>query len=90
MIALIKETILKSLPDADVYVVDPMNDGEHFNAIVIDPGFESLSLVKQHQAVMKPLKEAFATKVHALGLKTFTPQAWESQKETYKEFIKHG
>ena len=75
----IRSTILKAIPNAEVLVTDPMNDGQHFQAVVISPEFEGLSLIKQHQMVMKPLTQAFATNVHALGLKTFSPSQWEKQ-----------
>ena len=70
----IKSIIQDNLPDAEVIVHDP--DGEHVEAIVVSASFEGMSLVKQHQAVMKPLKEAFATNLHALALKTLTPEKW--------------
>jgi acid stress-induced BolA-like protein IbaG/YrbA len=79
----IENTILLALPDATAYIVDPQNDGQHFEAIVISPSFEGLMLIKQHQLVMKPLKEKFETSVHALSLKTFTPSKWESEKDNY-------
>ena len=75
----IRNTVLKAIHDAEVLVTDPMNDGQHFQAVVISPEFEGLSLIKQHQMVMKPLTQAFATNVHALGLKTFSPSQWEKQ-----------
>ena len=75
------DTIIAALPDASVYVADP--DGEHFEALVISPSFEEMSLVKQHQSVMKPLKSHFDTSVHALALKTFTPKQWEEKKHLY-------
>ena len=80
----IKDTILAALPEATVYVIDPHNDGEHFESIVIAPEFEGLSLVKQHKLVMGPLTEAFASSVHALALKTFSPSKWETKKHLYK------
>jgi len=79
----IKETILSALPGSEVYVVDPQNDGQHFEAIVVAAQFEGLMLVKQHQLVMKSLKEKFETSVHALALKTFTPEKWEVSKQNY-------
>lgn len=79
----VKQLIETSVPGSTAYVLDPMNDGEHLQAIVISPAFEGLMLVKQHQMVMKPLKDAFATSVHALGLKTFTPQKWNEVKAQY-------
>ena len=33
--------------------------------------------------VMKPLREAFDTKVHALGLKTFSLKKWNESKEDF-------
>ena len=80
----VKNLIEKSVPDATAHVLDPMNDGQHLQAIVISPAFDGLSLIKQHQMVMKPLKEAFEDYVHALGLKTFTPEKWEQEKSKYQ------
>jgi acid stress-induced BolA-like protein IbaG/YrbA len=79
----IKTIIENSIPGSRAYIFDPMNDGQHLQAIVVSPAFEGMMLVKQHQMVMKPLKEAFAVSVHALGLKTFTPQKWELEKNKY-------
>lgn len=84
MIEQIKSAIQAALPDATIYVLDPMNDGQHFESVVISPSFEGQSLVKQHQAVMKPLKDAIASNaVHALRLKTYTPDKWETEKAQY-------
>ncbi|MCR4337333.1 MAG: BolA/IbaG family iron-sulfur metabolism protein [Candidatus Omnitrophica bacterium] len=79
----IKQVIQLSIPDAEVYVLDPMNDGQHLQAIVISSTFEGMSLIKQHQMVMRPLKEALASAVHALGLKTFTPEKWKESKAQF-------
>ena len=79
----IKATILEAIPDAEVHVDDPNNDGEHFQAIVISETFTGLMLVKQHQLVMKALKERFSTDGHALALKTFTPEKWKTEKSSY-------
>jgi len=79
----IKTVIEENVPDSTVYVLDPMNDGQHLQAIVISPEFEGKMLVAQHQMVMRPLKDAFAGTVHALGLKTFTPEKWDEVKSQY-------
>ena len=79
----VKSIIQAALPDAEVHVADPMRDGEHFEAIVISAPIDGMTLVKRHQAVMKPLKEAFASNVHAMQLKTFTPAKWEEEKQNY-------
>ena len=78
MVEEIKAKIQERLPDAVVQVMDPNQDGEHFQAVVISKSFEGLSLVKQHQMVMNALKEEFKEKVHALALKTFTPTQYDN------------
>ena len=79
----IKDRIEESIPNSTAHVHDPQQDGEHFQALVISETFVGKPLVKQHQLVMNSLKEAFETNVHALALKTFTPEKWESEKENY-------
>ncbi len=79
----IKNIIQKAVPHSSVFINDPLNDGQHLQAIVISPAFEGLMLIKQHQMVMKPLKQALQESVHALGLKTFSPQEWEKVKHEY-------
>lgn len=79
----IKQTIEQAVPQSIAHVLDPMNDGQHLQAFVISSTFEGMMLIKQHQMIMKPLKEAFKESVHALGLKTFTPQKWEEEKDKY-------
>ncbi|RAP32975.1 BolA family transcriptional regulator [Candidatus Marinamargulisbacteria bacterium SCGC AG-410-N11] len=83
MVTTIKSIILNAIPDATVFVLDPQNDGVHFEALVISDSFTGLSLVKQHQLVMNSLKEEFKERVHALALKTFTPAKWETAKSNY-------
>lgn len=73
----IKTTIQEALPDAQIIVENPQEDDVHFEAIVISATFESMSLVKQHQTVMNALKTDFGNaSIHALALKTFTPEKW--------------
>ena len=77
----IKDLIETAVDGATVHMYDP--DGEHFEAMVISETFIGLSLIKQHKLVMTALKERFATDVHALALKTFTPEKWEKAKSRY-------
>ena len=74
----IEEIILGAVPDAEVMVRDPMNDGAHFEATVISESFVGMSLVNQHRQVMQSLKDAFTGDLHALALKTYTPEKWAS------------
>lgn len=81
----IKETIREALPGSEVHILDPQRDGTHLLGLVIDASFEELSTLKQHQVVMKALKAHFATSLHALQLKTFTPSNWEATKHLYPQ-----
>lgn len=74
----IEETILSAVPNAQVIVRDPMNDDAHFEATVISESFVGMPLAKQHRQVMQSLKDLFAGEVHALALKTYTPEKWAS------------
>lgn len=75
----IKEIICKALPDALVEVSDPMCDNTHFEATVVSESFNDLPLFKQHQLVMRALKEKFNTNLHALGLKTYSLKEWKER-----------
>ena len=74
----IEESILGAVPNAQVIVRDPMNDGAHFEATVISESFEGMPLAQQHRRVMLLLKHLLAGDVHALALKTYTPEKWAS------------
>lgn len=69
----IEQAILSALPDATVKVSDPMNDGAHLEATVVSESFVGMPLVDQHRQVMQSLKAEFAGDLHALKLKTRTP-----------------
>jgi len=77
----IKKTLKAALPDSEVYVLDPRNDQVHLEAIVISPLFIGVSLVKQHRMVMQPLNEHFNEGLHALALKTYTPEQWKKRQQ---------
>lgn len=74
------ETIIKTqLPDAQVIVRDLTGGGDHLEAVVVSAEFEGKTLVKQHQLVYGALAQEMASEaIHALALKTYTPQGWES------------
>lgn len=72
----IQELIEAGLPDCQARVVDPANDGAHFEAEVVSTAFQGLNRVKQHQAVYATLGQHMRSDIHALALKTYTPDAW--------------
>lgn len=68
----IKSLIQQRLPDALVEVSG--EDGTHFEALVVSPAFVGLSLIKQHQLVYAALGERMRAEIHALSLRTLTPE----------------
>ena len=72
----LKKLIEAGVPSAEVTV---QGDGDHFEATVISTAFEGKSRVQQHQMVYGSLGNLMGGAVHALALRTFTPQQWEQQ-----------
>lgn len=68
--------IVAGLPDCRAIVDDPANDGHHFQAEVCSSAFVGLPRVRQHQLVYKALGDHMKADIHALALKTYTPDTW--------------
>jgi acid stress-induced BolA-like protein IbaG/YrbA len=71
--------IQEKLPNAKVVVKDLTGGGDHLEAIVVSAAFAGKTRVKQHQMVYGALQDAMASEaIHALALKTYTPEAWDA------------
>ena len=53
------------------------DDGTHFDAVIVSPAFEGKRMVQQHQLVYAALGDRMREEIHALGMKTYTPQQWQ-------------
>jgi acid stress-induced BolA-like protein IbaG/YrbA len=60
------------------YVAVQGNDGQHFEALIVSPEFIGKRTVQQHQLVYKALGDKMREEIHALSMRTFTPEAWAS------------
>jgi len=79
----VEEMIKTKLPDAQVQVQDLTGGGDHLQATVVSSEFEGKTKVKQHQMVYSALQEALSSEaIHALALKTYTPQGWREAGQT--------
>jgi stress-induced morphogen len=78
--AAIERLIEETIPDAEATVGSSRHeeDEEHFAALVISPAFEGKTLVQQHQMVYDALGEHMTTDIHAMEIKTYTPEEYES------------
>lgn len=72
----IEGLICRGLPGATAHVVDETGGGDHFEAVVVCQAFAGKGLVERHQLVYASLKGAMAGRIHALALKTYTPDEW--------------
>ncbi len=73
----IKQYIQNDLPCE--YVRVDGDDGQHFEAVIVSAEFNGKRMVQQHQLVYKALGERMGGEIHALAMKTFTPEEWRKQ-----------
>ena len=48
--------------------------GGHFSLLIVSSDFEGQSILRRHRMVYEALKKGFQSQIHALSLKTLTPQ----------------
>ncbi|ULQ47290.1 BolA/IbaG family iron-sulfur metabolism protein [Flagellatimonas centrodinii] len=51
------------------------DDGQHFEAEVLYPGFAGKTMIEQHRMVYAALGERMGREIHALALRTRAPKA---------------
>lgn len=68
----IEQMISAGMPEARVEVSGA--DGVHFEAIVVSPEFAGKSTLQRHRLVYATLGSLMGREIHALGLKTLTPE----------------
>ena len=54
--------------------------GGHFRVVIVSDAFEGLSPVARHTAVYTALGGAMRSDIHALALRTLTPDEWARDK----------
>ena len=54
-------------------------DGAHFEAVIVSPDFAGLNRVRQHQLVYAALGGRMREEIHALSMKTFSPEEWAAR-----------
>jgi acid stress-induced BolA-like protein IbaG/YrbA len=57
-----------------------VGDGQHFEALIVSPLFHGKSRVQRHQLVYAVLGDRMREEIHALSMKTFTPEEFEAQR----------
>ena len=59
--------------------IEVRGDGQHFEAVIVSPAFTGQSMVQQHQTVYRALGDRMHEEIHALSMKTYTPEQWAAQ-----------
>ena len=70
----IKQSILAGL---DCQHVEVSGDGHHWEAVIVSTAFQGKNKVQQHQLVYKALGDRMREEIHALSMKTLTPEQWQ-------------
>ena len=56
--------------------VEVVGDGQHFQALIVSALFAGRSRVQRHQLVYAALGDRMREEIHALSMRTLTPQEW--------------
>jgi acid stress-induced BolA-like protein IbaG/YrbA len=51
-------------------------DGAHFEAVIVSPEFAGLTRVARHQRVYRALGDRMREEIHALSMRTYSPEEW--------------
>jgi stress-induced morphogen len=70
----VKERIEQALPGAQATITDLTGGGDHLRAEVVYHGFAGLSRLEQHKLVYSVFDGEIGGPIHALSLKTSTPE----------------
>jgi len=60
--------------------VQVMGDGQHFEAVIVSAAFDGKSRVQRHQLVYGALGDRMRQEIHALSMRTLTPDEWRERK----------
>lgn len=74
---IIKSMIAAGMPGATIHVDGA--DGVHFEAVVIASEFAGMRPLQRHRRVYETLGDKLGGEIHALSLKTHTPEEWAAR-----------
>lgn len=78
----LEQRIREGVGDVTHLVVrDLTGTKDHWEAVVVAGAFTGKSPIEQHQMVYAALGELMAGPVHALALKTYSPENWRSDED---------
>ena len=72
----IKEWIERGLAGSQA---DVAGDGHHFEAVIVAEAFAGKTMVQQHQLVYQALGDKMKAEIHALSMRTLTPEEYQAE-----------
>jgi len=54
-------------------------DGQHFTAVIVSPAFAGKRPIQRHQMVYAVLGKRMEQEIHALSMKTYTPEEFQAK-----------
>ncbi len=73
----LKSKIETLAPGTQAFVMDMTGTLDHYQAVVVSSAFTGIPMIKQHRMVMAIVQtEVDSGEVHALTIKTFTPEQY--------------
>jgi len=58
--------------------LEVIGDGQHFQAVIVSAEFAGRGRVQRHQLVYAALGERMREEIHALSMRTLTPEEWRA------------
>ena len=87
----LEERIREALEATHVEVIDESHlhaghagardGGQHFRAVIVSKKFAGLNRVRSQQLVYQSVEQWMGKEIHALSMKTFTPEAWAAERD---------
>ena len=70
---LVQKYIADNLPCEHIEV---QGDGSHFEAIIVSTAFEGKNRIQRHKVVYEALGDRMKSEIHALSMRTHTPEEY--------------
>jgi len=59
--------------------LEVIGDGQHFQALIVSAAFAGKNRVQRHQLVYAALGDRMREEIHALSMRTLTPEEWNKK-----------
>ncbi len=77
----LKQRLEGLAPSTQVEVIDLTGTQDHYQALIVSPAFAGKRMIEQHRMVFSLVQaEVDSGEVHALTLKTYTPEQYSQSK----------